>query len=156
MRFDSGVASGVGFVVGFITPTNIEGGDERIFSVQIIAAIVTGLTGGPCAPPLAAPCSLLLAPWRAAMGRSRDMMSLSFAVLAFRCPCEPLSAAAHAGAAHCPGAMLAFVAATMLPAAFERGGRDGVLSGMLCAMGFVAALTVETLTAKEQIVGAEP
>jgi hypothetical protein len=32
------------------------------------------------------------------------------------------------------GAMLAFVAATMLPAAFERSGRDGSLSGMLCTV----------------------
>lgn len=34
----------------------------------------------------------------------------------------------------------------MLPAAFERSGRDSALAGLLCTIGFVAALTVDVLT----------
>ena len=41
------------------------------------------------------------------------------------------------------GAMIAYVSATMLPAAFERSQRNATLSGLLCTIGFVAALTME-------------
>lgn len=41
------------------------------------------------------------------------------------------------------GAMIAYTSATMLPAAFERSGRNGSLAGLLCTIGFVSALTME-------------
>jgi zinc transporter ZupT len=41
------------------------------------------------------------------------------------------------------GAMIAYTSATMLPAAFERSGRNATVAGLLCTIGFVAALTME-------------
>lgn len=104
------------FLVGWVTPVGLEDGDAGVFK-QTIGNIVSGLTGGAMIAYTSATMLPVHTPTAYSVGFSR--------------PACTTTTFDHT------------VSVVCLQAAFERSGRNATLSGLLCTIGFVAALTME-------------